>query len=423
MKVFKFGGASIKDANGFKNSANIISSFSDQKLVVIVSAMGKTTNALEKVVQAFTGGDNTTAIELFKELEHEHLVLCSSLLPSRKDAALHKMKEIFTEIEWLLHDQPVRHFDYYYDQIVCSGELLSTIILNELLIENGCAATWLDVRDVLRTDDQFRNAGVDWNFCNQSIPVAVDKAHQNHQVLITQGFIGSTYENESTTLGREGSDYTAAIFANVMNAESVTIWKDVDAVMNADPKLFSDAVNIPVLSFLEVIEMAYYGAQVIHPKTIKPLQNKGIPLLVKSFLDPLKPGTRIDQTPVKELPPIVVKKQAQVLVKFTSKDFSFLEDQVIDWLQEKFSSNKLNPNVSQKTAISLLCCFDDKPEKLEALSLGAAEVFDVEMEKDLILLTVRHYQPAMMEQLIEGNTILLEQKTPDTIQVLMRKRS
>jgi aspartate kinase len=177
------------------------------------------------------------------------------------------------------------------------------------------------------------------------------------------------------------------------------------------------------LSFLEVIEMAYYGAQVIHPKTIKPLQNKGIPLLVKSFLDPQKPGTRIDQTPVKELPPIVVKKQAQVLVKFTSKDFSFLEDQTIDWLQEKFSSNKLNPNVSQKTAISLLCCFDDKPERLEALSFGAAEVFDVEMEKELILLTVRHYQPAMMQQLIEGNTILLEQKTPETIQVLMRKSS
>jgi aspartate kinase len=385
--------------------------------------MGKTTNALEKVVHAFTAGETTTALNLFQELKQDHLDLCTDLLPSRKDTALEKMKQIFTEIEWLLHDQPVRHFDYYYDQIVCSGELLSTIILNELLMENGRKSVWLDVRDLLRTDDQFRNAVVDWNFCSQSIPNAVEKAHSNCQVLITQGFIGSTYENESTTLGREGSDYTAAIFANVLNAESVTIWKDVDAVMNADPKLFSDAVAIPELSFLEVIEMAYYGAQVIHPKTIKPLQNKGIPLLVKSFLDPLKPGTRIDQKPVKGLPPIVVKKQEQVLVKFTSKDFSFLEDQIIGWLQEKFSSNKLNPNVSQKTAISLLCCFDDKPERLEALSLEAAEFFDVELEKELILLTVRHYQSAMIHELIEGHTILLEQKTPETIQVLMRKNS
>jgi aspartate kinase len=420
MKVFKFGGASIKDASRFNDSGALIGLHSTEKLVVIVSAMGKTTNALEKVVDAFTSGNKETALMEFDVLKKSHLSLCEELLDKELASTKIKLNEVFTEVEWLLHDQAVRNYDYYYDQIVCVGELMSTIIMNGLLMEKGYSSAWLDVRDVLRTDNQFRNAGVDWEQSSKLITDAANKIHSNKQILITQGFIGATDENESTTLGREGSDYTAAIFANVLNAESVTIWKDVESIMNADPKEFDDAVSIPKLSFTEVIEMAYYGAQVIHPKTIKPLQNKGIPLLVKSFLDPSLEGSRIDATVVKSLPPIIVRKKNQVLLKFTSRDFSFLEDETISWLQSKFSAHRVNPNVSQKTAISLLCCIDDKPERLEALCLEAGEIFDVELERNLVLLTVRHYDPAKLKQLIGNGISILEQKTPETIQVLMR---
>jgi aspartate kinase len=420
MKVFKFGGASINSATRFGESAEIIGKNSSDKLVVIISAMGKTTNALEEVVHAFTSGDVKNALSTFEGLKQKHLSLCDELLQKENRHAKEKLGEVFTEIEWLLHDHAVRHFDYYYDQIVCAGELMSTIIMHALLIEKGYSASWLDVRDALRTDNQFRNAGVDWDYCTIAISEAVAQSHEQHSILITQGFIGATSENESTTLGREGSDYTAAIFANILDAESLTIWKDVDSIMNADPKVFTDAVSIPRLSFNEVIEMAYYGAQVIHPKTIKPLQNKGIPLLVKSFIHPELEGSRIDQVPVKSLPPIIVKKQDQVLLKFTSRDFSFLEDETIGWLQSKFSLFKVNPNVSQKTAISLLCCFDDKPERIEALCLEAGAIYDVELERNLTLLTVRHYDPSKLAELVGSGTSILEQKTPETIQVLMR---
>lgn len=420
MKVYKFGGASINSTTRCNETADIIGKHSSEKLVVIVSAMGKTTNALEEVVLAFTSSDTARALATFDVLKQKHLSICDELLIKENSFAKDKLGEIFTEIEWLLHDRAVRHYDYYYDQIVCAGELMSTIIMNALLIEKGYSSSWLDVRDVLRTDNQFRNANVDWGYCTNVIPNAVALVHKNHSILVTQGFIGSTAENESTTLGREGSDYTAAIFANTSNAESVTIWKDVDAIMNADPKVFKDAVSIPRLSFTEVIEMAFYGAQVIHPKTIKPLQNKGIPLLVKSFIDTQLEGSRIDQVPVKSLPPIIVKKQDQVLLKFTSRDFSFLEDETISWLQSKFTMFRVNPNVSQKTAISLLCCFDDNAERIEALCLEAESIFDVELERNLTLLTVRHYDPSKLSELVGSGNSILEQKTPETIQVLMR---
>jgi aspartate kinase len=239
-------------------------------------------------------------------------------------------------------------------------------------------------------------------------------------VVITQGYIGATDENESTTLGREGSDYSAAIFANLLPAVSVTIWKDVEAVMNADPKNFQDAVNIPELSYTEVVEMAYYGAQVIHPKTIKPLQNKGIPLLVKSFLDPSLPGTIISNRIPKNLPPVIVVKDNQVLMQFKSKDFSFVEDKPVEDLDHIFKSIKVKPNLSQNTAISLLCCFDDHAEKVDQLAAAASEIFDVEVEKNLSLLTIRHYNADAIQKLTENKVIVLEQKTLETVQMLVR---
>lgn len=421
MKVFKFGGASINSVDRFKNTAKIIQSFKGEKLLIVISAMGKTTNALEKVIASFYEGRKEEALMLFDQLKNNHLDTLKYLTVKNWQQAENQLKDFFTEVEWLLHDKPVRNFDYYYDQIVCCGELLSSSILNSFLQEEKVNAKWLDVRDVIRTDNNFRDAAIDWSFTNKRIQEAVIPLFESCDVIITQGFIGATDENESTTLGREGSDYSAAIFANILNADSVTIWKDVDAIMSADPKKYPDASILKSLSFTEVIEMAYYGAQVIHPKTIKPLQNKNIPLLVKSFLDPTLEGTIISKEPCKNLPPIIVNKENQVLIQFKSKDFSFVEDKPIHQLHEIFNQIRINPNLSQNTAISLLCCFDDHPEKIGQLAEAASGIFDVELERNLTLLTIRHYNAETIDKLTRNKKVLLEQKTTETVQMLMRE--
>ena len=420
MKVYKFGGASINNIDRIKNTANIINTNKTGKLLVVISAMGKTTNALEKVVDAFWDNRQDDALKLFEQIKESHLNCLKYLVTVNWQEAENKLKDFFTEIEWMLHDKPVRTYDYYYDQVVCCGELFSTSLVSNYLLEQKVKVKWMDVRDIIRTDDNFRDAVIDWDFTENKINSAIRPLFDEYDVVITQGFIGATDENESTTLGREGSDYSAAIFANLLSAESVTIWKDVDAVMNADPKEYKEAVIIPALSFSEVIEMAYYGAQVIHPKTIKPLQNKNIPLYVKSFLDPSLPGTSISRSIPKNLPPIIVQKKNQVLIRFKSKDFSFVEDKPVEQLHDLYSHLKMKPNLSQNTAISLLCSFDDHVEKIEKLATEASEIFDVEVEKDLTLLTIRHYDEETIAKMTMGKHTVLQQKTEETVQVLMR---
>ena len=420
MKVYKFGGASINSIDRIKNTANIIAANKSDKLLIVISAMGKTTNALEKVVEAFWENRQDDALRLFEQIKELHLNSLKFLISVHWQAAENKLKDFFTEIEWMLHDKPVRTFDYYYDQVVCCGELLSSSLVSLYLEEQHVRVKWMDVRDIIRTDDNFRDAAIDWEYTEGKVLQEVKPLFDEYDVVITQGFIGSTDENESTTLGREGSDYSAAIFANLLPAESVTIWKDVDAVMNADPKAYKDVTIIPALSFSEVIEMAYYGAQVIHPKTIKPLQNKNIPLYVKSFIDPSLPGTTISKSNPKNLPPIIVQKMNQVLIRFKSKDFSFVEDKPVQQLHDLFNLLKIKPNLSQHTAISLLSCFDDHAEKIEKLAADASVIFDVEVEKNLTLLTIRHYNEKTIGELTAGKYIVLEQKTEETIQVLMR---
>lgn len=416
MKVFKFGGASINSIERIENVAKIIQDHQGEKLLIIISAMGKITNALEKVAAAFYSGDKVTALALFQAVKQEHIDLADQLIHHQPAA----MADIFTEVEWLLHDKPVRDYDYYYDQVVCCGELLSTAIISDYLNSINTKNQWIDVRDILRTDDNFRDANIDWNFSQQKVQDIILPIFQTTDIIITQGFIGATDENESTTLGREGSDYTAAVFANMLNAESQTIWKDVEGVMNADPKHFTDAQFISGLSYAEVIEMAYYGAQVIHPKTIKPLQNKSIPLHVRCFLKPALAGTIISSQPVHNLPPVIVVKNNQVLMQLSSRDFSFIEDELAGKLQQLFTQIKISPNLTQNGAINLLCCFDDKPEKIEKLALAASEFFDVQIEKNCTLLTIRHYNEAIIEKLTAGKTQLLSQKTRETIQVLLK---
>lgn len=415
MKVFKFGGASVSTVERIKNVGSILQQYNGEKILVIVSAMGKTTNALEKVVQAFFEGNKEEALHLFTLVKETHNSLATELL----GAPPSQLPDFYTEIEWLLHDKPVRNYDYYYDQIVCVGELLSSAIVSQYLNKAGVKNNWLDVRDVLRTDDNFRDARIDWNVTAQKVEELVIPLFTYSDMVLTQGFIGATDENESTTLGREGSDYSAAIFANLLNAESQTIWKDVQGVMNADPKLYKEAQWIRELNYREVIEMAFYGAQVIHPKTIKPLQNKGIPLYVKSFLDPTAEGTCIHSRQVNHLPPIIVYKADQVLVQLTAKDFSFVSEGLTAEAYRILTELKFKPNLTQNAAISLLCVLDDRADKVEAFAIKAGEQFDVNVMKNLTLLTIRHYTRELVEKLTGGFTIVLQQQTPETVQLLL----
>ncbi|MBX2887324.1 MAG: aspartate kinase [Ferruginibacter sp.] len=421
MKVYKFGGASINSKERIVNTAQIIKNNAGG-LMVIISAMGKTTNALEKVAEAFFANDRDLALNLFFQIKQEHLSLAEELLTNKLPEAKDQLINFFTEAEWLMHDEPLKSFDFYYDQIVCTGELMSTFIMSLYLQELNINCCWIDVRDFIRTDNNFRNANIDLEFTKERIFNKVTDLLKQFDVVVTQGFIGATADNESTTLGREGSDYTAAVFANLLNSESVTIWKDVDAVMNADPRLHRDAITIPALSYHEVIEMAYYGAQVIHPKTIKPLQNKNIPLFVKSFLNPSLPGTVISEKETKSLPPIIVQKSNQVLINFQSKDFSFVDDNPMIQLREIFAQNKTHPHLSQHTAISLLCCFDNYPKKIDKVIAESEVHFIVSIKRNLSLLTIRHYTESIIEKLRGGRVIVMEQRTPITIQMVLEEK-
>jgi aspartate kinase len=420
MKVFKFGGASVNNVERISKLGDILKQFSGEKILIVISAMGKTTNALEKVVDAFYKGKKEEALQLFELVKNQHLATAKQLLVTHYPACEEQLNGFFTEAEWLLYDKPQRPFDYYYDQVVCIGELLSTTIISFYLNESAINNKWLDVRDVIKTDDNFREANIDWELTSFKVSNSVLALFLDHNIILTQGFIGSTDENESTTLGREGSDYTAAVFANMLNAESQTIWKDVESVMNADPKQFPDAQPIAELNYSEVIEMAYYGAQVIHPKTIKPIQNKNIPLYVKCFLDPLLTGTVIHNKPIHHLPPIIVLKEKQVLVEMSSKDFSFVGEHHVATLYNLLEKLKIKPNLTQNTAISFVCVLDDRSEKIEKIAFEVAEIFDVQLKKELTLLTIRHYNKEIVEKLTWGKTILLRQQTTDTIQLLMQ---
>lgn len=420
MKVFKFGGASVNSIERIKSLAAILKPYNNEKILIVISAMGKTTNALEKVVDAFYNGKNEEALQLFEQVKTQHLTTAKYLLVTHYLACEEQLKNFFTEAEWLLHDKPVRGYDYYYDQVVCIGEMLSTTIISYYLNEVNIINKWFDVRDIIRTDDNFRDANINWEFTESRVNRSIVPSFDNTNIILTQGFIGATDENESTTLGREGSDFSAAIFANMLNAESLSIWKDVESVMNADPKKFPDAQAIAELNYHEVIEMAYYGAMVIHPKTIKPLQNKNIPLYVKCFLDPSLPGTVIHNKVVHHLPPIIVSKENQVMLELRTRDYSFVGEQYIGKLYQLFEKLNFKANLTQNGAISFLCVLDDREEKIEKLAFEVADFFDVQVMKGLNLLTIRHYNNEIVEKLTREKSILLRQQTTETIQLLMR---
>jgi aspartate kinase len=419
MQVFKFGGASVDSVARIHSLPEILQVYKYEKLVIVISAMGKTTNALEKVAEAFYAEDAAKALELFAQIRQNHLQIAKSLGSIDNGQFQQRLNDFFTEVEWLLHDRPVRSYNYYYDQIVCIGELLSTSIISNYLESAGISNEWVDVRDIFATDDQFRAANINEDLTQTRISKQILPLFDKTDIILTQGFIGSTDANESTTLGREGSDYSAAVFAKALEAESLTIWKDVEGVMNADPKLFPDAIFIRELGYDEVIEMAFYGAQVIHPKTIKPLQNKSIPLYVKCFLNPQLPGTLIHSKHIRGLPPIIVEKQNQALIHLRSKDFSFVGEEGVARLYNMLSILHIQANLLQTGAVILQVSADNIPAKIEQLALDASAIFDVEVENGLTLLTIRHYQKELLEKLIGNRKVVLQQWSPETVQTLM----
>ena len=421
MKVFKFGGASVKDAGSVKNVADIIKQFPGEPVMIVISAMGKTTNALEKVVNAHCHktGEAATFLE---EVKNYHLTIMDALFSDPKHEVYEKVNNFFVEIDWVLDEEP-REYDFVYDQIVAVGELISTTIVSAYLDVTGIANKWLDIRDCLLTDNNYREGKVNWEESSKRVKQIVPALiNDRNPLVITQGFIGATSENFTTTLGREGSDYTAAILAHILDAESVTIWKDVPGVLNADPKFFSEAQKLEQLSYHDAIELAYYGASVIHPKTIKPLENKNIPLYVKSFLQPQAKGTVIGKDlQTKPQVPSFIFKSHQVLISLAAKDFSFIAEENLSSIFSLFAGLGVKMNLMQNSAISFSVCVDDDDVKTPKLIEKLKQDYWVRYNTDVQLYTIRYYYPSTIESLSQGREILLEQRSRTTAQLVMKE--
>lgn len=421
MQVYKFGGASIATPERMKALLPIIKESKDQ-LVLVVSAMGKTTNALEAIVNAACKNNNEEAKQLAQELEQQHLQYANEILNETNYLTFAKdFHVLFTELLWAIDDVDATKYDYSYDQIVCLGEIFSTKIFAYYLQQEGENLEWIDARDVFRTDDTYRDAVVDWHFSEANAKEKMAGLLLQGKKIVTQGFIGATQDNVSVTLGREGSDYTAAMLAAMLQAKSVTIWKDVEGFLNADPKEFQNTVKIEAISYHEVIEMAYYGAQVIHPKTIKPLQNNSIPLYVKCFLNKELEGTLI-QNDVNSIfyPPLIVLKKDQVLLQVTTRDFSFITEDNLSFIYSIFHDLKIKINLIQNAAISFVACIDNNAENIKKLVVTLEKDYSVLRNENVGLLTVRHYTPDILNELTKNKYILLEQKTRKTVQVVLK---
>lgn len=410
MKVFKFGGASVKDAAGVRNLAEIVKS-QGQNTVVVVSAMGKTTNALESIVRAYVDKRSDALQAQLADLKTYHTGIMNELTGN-----FSQVHYTFDQLENYLKGPVGALYDEVYDQIVSVGELLSTQIIAAYLTKTGLSTRWIDARQVIRTDTTFREGRVDWEVTSRQIKNAVRK----NGINITQGFIGQTDDGRTTTLGREGSDYTAAIFAYCIQAESVTIWKDVPGVLNADPKWFDETVLLEKLTYQDAIELAYYGATVIHPKTIKPLQNKSIPLYVKSFLKPDAPGTVIGNYERHLTIPSFIFKVNQVLISLHPNDFSFIAEDNLSRIFGRFAQAGVKINLMQNTAISFSVVVDNNPDRVPTLLELLKQDFRVSYNDGLELITIRYYDPGTIERVLPNKKLLLEQKSRYTVQLVVK---
>jgi len=417
MKVYKFGGASVNNAAGIRNLAGIVSA-EKEDLVIVVSAFGKTTNALERVFKAWIAGDKSYK-ELLDDIYGYHLSVAEELFPSG-NSGKSKIDVSFAKLEEYLAVSGKSSYDFEYDQIVSYGEIWSTIIVAEFLKKYGLTAEWVDIRGNLITDDRFRDAEVLWNESSARIRNVFN--FRGTKCYVTQGFIGSTIAGQTTTLGREGSDYTAALLANILDAEVVVVWKDVPGLLNADPKWLPDASMLEEVSYREAVEMTFSGAKVIHPKTIKPLHNKNIPLHVRSFVNPEQKGTVIkSDTILKHGLPLFIKKENQIMISIVPKDFSFAMGENLSRIFYLFVQNGIKVNIVEASAISIDVCIDDDRIKVESVIDDLKGEFSAIYNEDVEMLSIRHYTLEAIERITSGREILLEQRTRSTVRFVVRK--
>jgi aspartate kinase len=420
MQVYKFGGASVKDAQAVKNVISILKENPFKEKVVVISAMGKTTNDLEKVINEYYA-HNTEWKNSIETVYTKHLAIISELFENQPNTCDVAVRKIIDKTIDFLSQNHSRNYNFIYDQVVSIGEYISTTIVSEFANHQSVSNTLVDAKHCIFTDNAYTEGKIDWKKTEKAISTVVPPLFETGFV-ITQGFVGCTQEDFTTTLGREGSDYTAAIFSYCLNAERMTVWKDVEGIMNADPKEFPEATFISELTFTEAIEMTYYGASVIHPKTIKPIQNRNIPLEVRSFVNYNKRGSIISANAnTSFLPPIIIHKRNQVLLSFSAKDFSFIGEDHLSKVFSTFADLRLRINMMQNAAISFSICVDYKKEKIDAIIDELSNDFSIVQNEKLSLLTIRHFNQGIIDKLTKEKDILIRQISRNTIQVLMRE--
>lgn len=417
MRIFKFGGASVKDAAGVRRVASILQHFAGEDILVVVSAMGKSTNNLEALVKCFLNSDKDKCKELFSKFQADHWLVYEQLFPEGSSALEQDLKELFLQMETIFGASPQGSFNQVYDQIVSYGELLSTKIVSAFLASQGFTNRWIDARRIIRTDQNFRAARVNWNYTRHLVGEAITAGNS----YVTQGFIASDDNLNTTTLGREGSDYTASILAYVLQADELSIWKDVPGVLNGDPKVFQDTSLLRKISYREAIELAFYGASVIHPKTIQPLQERGVPLRVRSFEDLEQEGTVISEgLSLEPFIPCFIRKDKQQLISLATRDLAFIAEDHLSKIYQLFHQYGLRVNLSQHAATSSSFCVNDDPIASPPLLEQLKQSFDVTVIGDLDLYTVRHYNEAAIADIQSRGRKLLEQVSTDTYQIVIR---
>ena len=417
MRIFKFGGASVKDADGIKNVANVLKITGHEDVLIVISAMGKTTNALELVIKNYFDKSNELQASI-QEVKKYHYQILMNLIDNEEHESFLDVNSLFADLEYFLRSNKSPNYNFVYDQVVSYGELLSTTIVNHYFNFIGLKSTWLDVRNFIKTDNTYRDANVDWETTQKQISKGVKKKALN----VTQGFLGSDENSFTTTLGREGSDYTAAIFAYCLNAESVTIWKDVPGVMNADPRYFENAILLNQISYREAIELAFYGATVIHPKTLQPLQKKEIPLYVKSFINPLLEGTSVSKgKDLEPQTPCFIIKKNQLLISLSSIDFSFIMEENISEIFALFHQFKMKVSLIQNSAISFSVCIEDKFGNFNDLKSILSKKFKVSFNENVSLYTIRHFDELAGKMVEKDKIVLLKQVSRETMQIVTKE--
>ncbi len=416
MKIFKFGGASVKDVKGVKNIVKVLEQVGYNDILIVLSAMGKMTNAFEKIADAYFYKKEslTSSVE---EVRTYHYQILAALFKDENHEIFSELEKLFVQLTSFMIQNKIRDFNFVYDQIVSLAELISTKIVSHYLNEVGIENTWIDVRDCIKTNDEYREAKVNWKETEKAITTKI----KPQNLYITQGFIAKNSKGNTTTLGREGSDYSASIFANSLNADSLTIWKDVKGVLNADPRYFSATQLLQQISYTEAIELAFYGASVIHPKTLQPLQTKEIPLYVKSFVNPENEGTTVTRgvNLLPEIPCFIVKKN-QILLSISSLDFSFIVEQNISEIFELLHNFDMKVSLIQNSAISFSVCMDDKFNQFESLYNTLTSKFKIEYYKGVSLYTIRHFNSKAIKEIEYNSKILLKQSTKETIQMVVQ---